>query len=317
MSRRSRLRILTWHVHGNYLYYLTQAPHDFYLVADAARGPGYAGRAGRLPWGDNVHDAPVERLRDMEFDCVLYQSLRGWRVDQHELLSEAQRQLPRIFLEHDPPQEHPTNTRHPVDDPEALLVHVTHFNQLMWDSGRTPTAVIEHGVLVPDSAAYSGELERGIVVVNHLKRRGRRLGHDVFEQARTQVPLDLVGMAAEEAGGLGEIANVDLPAFVSRYRFFFHPIRYTSLGLALIEAMLCGVPVVGLATTELPTVIENGRTGFIDTSIARLVTAMQSLLRDRGLAAEVGAAGQRIARERFGIRRFVADWNAAFAAVCS
>lgn len=40
MSRPSRLRILTWHVHGNYLYYLTQAPHEFYLVADAARGPG-------------------------------------------------------------------------------------------------------------------------------------------------------------------------------------------------------------------------------------------------------------------------------------
>ena len=31
-----RLRILTWHVHGNYLYYLTQVPHDFYIVADAA-----------------------------------------------------------------------------------------------------------------------------------------------------------------------------------------------------------------------------------------------------------------------------------------
>lgn len=28
MSRK-RLRVLTWHVHGNYLYYLSQAPHDF------------------------------------------------------------------------------------------------------------------------------------------------------------------------------------------------------------------------------------------------------------------------------------------------
>ena len=32
-----RLRILTWHVHGNYLWYLTQVPHEFYLVTDAAR----------------------------------------------------------------------------------------------------------------------------------------------------------------------------------------------------------------------------------------------------------------------------------------
>ena len=34
---KRRLRILTWHVHGNYLYYLTQVPHDFYLVNDASR----------------------------------------------------------------------------------------------------------------------------------------------------------------------------------------------------------------------------------------------------------------------------------------
>jgi hypothetical protein len=44
--------------------------------------------------------------------------------------------------------------------------------------------VIEHGVLVPESARYTGELARGLVVVNHLRRRGRRLGADVFEQVR-------------------------------------------------------------------------------------------------------------------------------------
>jgi ADP-heptose:LPS heptosyltransferase len=29
-----------------------------------------------------------------------------------EILTEAQRRLPRIYLEHDPPREHPTDTRH-------------------------------------------------------------------------------------------------------------------------------------------------------------------------------------------------------------
>ena len=29
MPSPARLRILTWHVHGNYLYYLTQVPHEF------------------------------------------------------------------------------------------------------------------------------------------------------------------------------------------------------------------------------------------------------------------------------------------------
>ena len=54
MSRR--LRILTRHVHGNYLYYLTQAPHDFHVVTKPGHPPGYAGRVGVLPWGENVFE---------------------------------------------------------------------------------------------------------------------------------------------------------------------------------------------------------------------------------------------------------------------
>ena len=32
-----RLRVLTWHVHGSYLLYLVQAPHEFYLPVKPAR----------------------------------------------------------------------------------------------------------------------------------------------------------------------------------------------------------------------------------------------------------------------------------------
>ncbi|MGL6158508.1 MAG: glycosyltransferase family 1 protein, partial [Ralstonia mannitolilytica] len=262
-STARRLRILTWHVHGNYLYYLSQVPHDFYLVtrppdASGCVPPGYAGKVGALPWGDNVHEVPFDAVAGERFDAVLFQSRVHWEQDRLTVLSPAQRALPTIYLEHDPPQEHPTNTRHWVQDPNVLLVHVTPFNALMWDSGITPTRVIEHGVHLPVPARYSGDLARGIVVVNHLARRGRRLGADVFDTLRRQVPLDLVGMGAEDAGGIGEVGNLHLPAFCARYRFFFNPIRYTSLGLAVVEAMTIGMPIVGLATTEMSTVIDSG-----------------------------------------------------------
>ena len=73
------------------------------------------------------------------------------------------------------------------------------------------------------------------------------------------------------------------------YRFYFHPVRYTSLGLSLCEAMTVGVPVVGLATTELPTVIDDGVNGVIDTDPDRLVDAMRALLDDPALARRLGA----------------------------
>src|SRR3954471_9788940 len=201
--RMHRLKILTWHTHGAYLYYLTQAPHDFYVLSKPGRPPGYGGRCGHLPWGANVHDLPVAEAKHQRFDCIVFQDDHQYLEDQHLYLTPEQRRLPKIYIEHDPPRDSPTDARHPVDDPDVLLVHVTPFNALMWDSGRTPTRVIEHGVIAPRAPLYTGELGRGIVVVNHLARRGRRLGADVFAAAREHVPLDLVGMGAEEAGGIG------------------------------------------------------------------------------------------------------------------
>jgi hypothetical protein len=304
-----RLRVLTWHVHGNYLYYLTQAHHDFYLVTKPGNPPGYAGAGGVLPWGANVHEVPAEQVASQEFDVILFQHKTQWDDDRVNLLSDAQRRLPRVYIEHDPPQENPFEQRHWVDDSNTLLVHVTHFNKLMWDCGATPTRVIEHGVIVPDGVRYTGEKERGIVVINHLRQRGRRLGNDVYADVIKHVPLDLVGMDAQSAGGLGEIGNLELAAFSAQYRFFFNPIRWTSLGLAIVEAMTIGMPIIGLATTELATVIRNGESGYIDTNVAALVDAMQRLIRDPKEARLLGDGARKVAMERFHIDRFVADWN--------
>jgi glycosyltransferase involved in cell wall biosynthesis len=309
------MRILTWHVHGSYLYYLAQTGHDFCLPVKPERGDGYWGITPSYAWPDSLHEIPAGEVRHETFDCVLYQSHKNYLQDRFEILSAEQRRLPQIFLEHDPPREHPTDTKHPVNDPNVLLVHVTPFNDLMWDSGRTPTRVIDHGVLVPDGVYYTGELARGLVVVNNLCKRGRRLGLDVFERVRRDIPLDLVGMGWEQAGGLREVPHAELPAFAARYRFFFNPIRYTSLGLAVCEAMMAGVPVIGLATTELATVIENGVSGYVDTNVAALVPRMQELLRDPAEARRLGEGARQRALERFNIRRFARDWEAAFALV--
>jgi glycosyltransferase involved in cell wall biosynthesis len=185
----------------------------------------------------------------------------------------------------------------------------------MWDSGRTPTRIIDHGVFIPEGVQHTGETARGLVVVNHLRQRGRKVGADVFAQVHREVPLDLVGMDAESLGGLGEVSPPELPAFAARYRFFFNPIRYTSLGLAVLEAMTIGLPVVGLATTELVTVIENGVHGFIDTDVRRLLGPMRDLLADARLARRLGENARRRALERFGIDRFARDWEETFALV--
>lgn len=308
-----RLRIFTWHVHGNYLWYLSQAGHDFYLPVARDGANGYGGRGTTFPFGSNVHDVPIEQVRDREFDCILYQSRPHFCRDQFEILSDEQRRLPRIYLEHDPPQEHPTDTLHWAQDPEMLLVHVTPFNALMWNNGVTPTRVVDHGVMVPSHIRYRGGRPSGVVVINNLSTRGRRLGIDVFQEVRRHVPLDLVGMAAEDLDGIGEIKPPELPEFIADYRFLFNPIRYTSLGLAVIEAMTIGMPIVGLATTEMATAIENGVSGFVDTDMGKLIERMRQLIDDPDLARRLGEAARRKALSRFSIERFVNDWEQIFA----
>lgn len=324
-----RLNVLTWHTHGSYLYYLSHAPHEFHVLCKPGRPPGYGGRCGPFPFGANVHDLPIDAARERQFDCILFQEDHHWEHDQFEWLTPAQRALPRIYLEHDPPgvatpgvarpkgPGWPCDRRHPVDDPAVLLVHVTPFNALMWDSGRTPTRVVEHGVTIPPGVHYRGEIARGLVVTNHLARRGRRMGADLFLRLRDEdgLPLDLLGMGAAELDGLGEIDHPQLPAFAANYRFLFSPVRYSSLSLAVLEAMLAGLPVVVLATAEMATVIEHGVSGFAVTDTRQLAPLMQTLLRNPGLARQLGEAGRRRARERFAIGRFVDDWDAALRAV--
>jgi glycosyltransferase involved in cell wall biosynthesis len=119
-------------------------------------------------------------------------------------------------------------------------------------------------------------------------------------------------MDTAKIGGLGEILHPQLPDFIKRYRFFFNPIRYTSLGLAVLEAMGIGIPVVGLATTEMVTVIRDGVSGILHTNIPYLITRMKYLLEHPEYARQLGEAGRDEVIRRLNIRRFTEDCERLF-----
>jgi glycosyltransferase involved in cell wall biosynthesis len=313
-----RLRILIWHIHGSYLNALARIDHDWFLPVKPGRPEGYGGRGPASDLPGYAREVPAERVRELELDLVIYQTPTNYFADGPAILSPAQRRLPAIYLEHNTPRPDPVATRHPIDDPDLLLVHVTHYNRLMWDSGRTPTVVIEHSVGIDPRIRHSGELACGIAVINEMQRRARTVGYDLFLAAARRVPLVAAGMGTDApdfgASGLGDIPYRDLHRRVAAYRFLFSPIRYTSLPLAVIEAMTIGMPVVALATTELPTVIEDGVSGYLSNDLDTLIARMRGLLDSPAEARRLGENARRITLERFGLDRFRRDWNAAFAA---
>jgi glycosyltransferase involved in cell wall biosynthesis len=314
---KRRLNILIWHIHGSYLNTLARIKHNWYLPIRPGKPEGYGGRGPTFDLPDYMREVPFEEVRNLDLDLIIYQTPKNYFVDAEEILSTKQRALPAIYLEHNTPKPHATDSRHPIDSSNVLLVHVTHYNRLMWDNGSTPTTVIEHSVAIDPNASYRGTLERGVTVVNGMQKRPRITGYDLFLQAKEQIPLDAIGMQTEELGGLGDVPYRYLHQRMAEYRFLFSPIRYTSLPLAVIEAMTIGMPVVALATTELPTVIEQGKSGYLSCDPDELLDNMRFLLTHPEEARRMGAYARDVARTRFGLKRFIQDWNATFARVLS
>ena len=80
-----------------------------------------------------------------------------------------------------------------ADAPGLLIVHVTRFNAVYWDCGRSPVRVVEHGIPDP-GPRWTGELPRAAVVLNDPLRRGRTTGTDLLRGFAATAPLDLFGM---------------------------------------------------------------------------------------------------------------------------
>ena len=52
------MRVLTWHVHGSYLWYLSHVPVTWLLPVRPGRSDGYGGRGETFDWPDNVLEVP-------------------------------------------------------------------------------------------------------------------------------------------------------------------------------------------------------------------------------------------------------------------
>jgi glycosyltransferase involved in cell wall biosynthesis len=313
------MRILLWHVHGSYTTALVQGGHQYLLPTLPDRGPDGRGRARTWDWPASAVEVTPAEAGAAEVDAVVLQ--RPVELDHLAATwlggRRPGRDVPAVYLEHNAPQGRIADMRHPAADrPELTVVHVTRFNRLFWDTGSTPTRVIEHGVVDP-GPRYSGELERAVAVVNEPVRRGRVTGADLLQPLAeaSGVPVDLFGMQSEALGG-ADVPQSRLHDEMARRRAYLHPVRWTSLGLSLLEAMHLGMPVVALATTEVPEAVPP-EAGIVSNDPAVLADGLRRLVADPELAAVMGKAARAAALERYGLARFLSDWDDLLEEVCA
>ena len=320
------MRILLWHVHGSWTTAFVQGPHEYVVPVLPGRGADGVGRARTWDWPASVVEVPPDELAAQHFDVVVLQRPAELHLVHDWLGRDAGTDLPAIYLEHNAPDERPCTQRHFLADRRDIpIAHVTFFNELYWDNGKAPTTVIEHGVVDP-GPRYTGEIASGAVVVNEPGRRGRAVGADLVPRFADVGPVDVFGMAASDyvtrlghplVTGHDDLETQDqMHTQLGRRRVYLHPMRWTSLGLSLIEAMHLAVPVLAVAATEVTEAVP-ADAGVVSTDIGRLAAAFRMYLHEPEAAAEAGRRGRAAALNRYGLQRFLTDWDRLLGSVVS
>jgi hypothetical protein len=311
--------VLLWHVHGSWTESLVQGPHRYLLPVNAARDADGRGLCGRN-W-PNAREVAVDTLADEPIDLAILQ-----RPEELELMTAWSGRrpgvdVPAVYVEHNAPRPSPTESRHPLAGRSDIpIVHVTDFNQLMWDNGVAPTTVITHGIIDPGEL-YTGELPAAATMINEPIRRGRVVGTDLLGTLSTQVPIDVWGMAtrtlsATNVRGRGDVLPPELHRQVARRRVYVHTARWTSLGVSLLEAMHLAMPVVAVASTMAPLTVPS-QAGVVSADVATLADALRYYVADPEAARAAGKAARQIALQHFGLERFLQDWEELIGGVCA
>jgi glycosyltransferase involved in cell wall biosynthesis len=97
--------------------------------------------------------------------------------------------------------------------------------------------------------------------------------------------------------GWSEEARAQLASF----DVFVLPSRYEGFPLAVVEAMMAGLPVVASDVGSVREAVRDGATGLLvpPNDPGALAAAVGRLLADPGRAREMGRAGRRLALERY------------------
>jgi N-acetyl-alpha-D-glucosaminyl L-malate synthase BshA len=243
---------------------------------------------------------PLTRFSIMKSDAVTVPS--AWLAEATHRLLDIPREvaiqvIPNFvdtarFAPGDAFEGAPENASDPTPATPRVLVHVSNFRSLK---------------RVQDVVAIFAETRLrlpGADVVLHLVGDGPDREHirDLVRDRGLQAHVRFLG------------ERIDLPQVLRQAALFLLPSESESFGLAALEAMSCGVPVVASDVGGVPEVVSHGETGLLAPvgDVAAMATHVVRLLEDPALRRRLAHAARRRAETVFPLRPTVARYEALY-----
>ncbi len=109
-----------------------------------------------------------------------------------------------------------------------------------------------------------------------------------------------------KANFLGNIPNHELPEILNQHELFILPSLWEGMPKTLLEAMSCGLPVIGTRITGIQEVIDDGKNGILcDTDSDSISQAITRLMEDEELKKRLGKNARKTIEERFSLEKLV------------
>jgi len=191
--------------------------------------------------------------------------------------------------------------------------------------------VVRNGVEpLPAPARRAGRAAGGPLVVGGVGRLTRQKGFDLLVEAARRLvaegwPVevrlagagrerDRLAAAAAAAGLPVHLAGFteDVPGFLAGLDLFCLPSRAEGLPLALLEAMMAGLPCLTSAVGEIPAAVGDAALVVPPEDVDALTGALRRLLGDPGLRARMAGRARALAVRDFDVAAMVAATEAVY-----
>ena len=307
------LNILSFSTHEGWQSQLAKTGHHFYHVP-APEGKMWDTDYRVLP--RNICEIKDEQLGQMDgIDVILSQTMsqaeKGFKIGR-------QNNIPVVSMMHTlPPDSITKKAKKEIvkQDLSTYKVFITKEARNTWGykGSKLPMSIIEQVVDENEFVGYGGRDRRVLTVSNDFVNRAADTGYHLWKRVLEGVDKDAIHIVGKTPG-LSQVASSfeELVGFYQNDRVYFNPSTHSTFPMTILEAMSTGMPVVSTVNEALSEFAENGKNGIWSNDPEELKDGIGRLLDNEMLCKKMGNAGREIVVKRFGIKRFIKQWNKIF-----